>query len=62
MIVQTNGGVFSVKAKSQITDKVVLIIKKLRSDQRYAIWHVVKLSSVTMLEKTKMLETLCVWE
>jgi hypothetical protein len=53
---------FFVKAKSQMPDKVVLLIKKLRSDQRYPIRHVVKTIRCDDAGENKVLETLCIKE
>jgi hypothetical protein len=53
---------FFVKHKSQMLEKVVLLIKKLRSDQRYSINHVVKIIRCNDAGENKVLETLCIKE
>jgi hypothetical protein len=53
---------FFVKRKSQMTKQLVLLIKKLRSDQRYSIKHVVKIIRCDDAGENKVLETLCIKE
>jgi hypothetical protein len=53
---------FFVKQRSQLPEQVVLLIKKLRSDQRYTITHVVKIIRCDDAGENKVLETLCIKE